>query len=569
MTNPRAQVRVLRTGPPGPGWVLADPLEWAAGTTYLPNTVVEKDDVLYVSRSATTGDDPVSGGPWQAVPSNADAAARAGLARLRVDVTDFGAVGDGTTDDTDALKAAIASARATGQVVYLPPGTFRISAPLPFDVPLVGSLQSTTSIRALPGFVGSCMVDFTTPGESRYMSDLLFNANYVPGLNIFGATGAGSGAVQTFTRIRFWHTAADAYALTSDAGLVGSTFITCTWESCSRALNLFSNGGDDLTFIGCRFKMTPHSSQYPATAYMRLHALNHTFIGCYLFLGETTADHIISVGSTTTMFRGLFIEGATSAGVTHIFRPTNPSCNLTVEDVHFYVWTAAGLLGCIRGAVASGTGRYNLTARNWRVQGGSVVPPLFHILTTSPGNPALLHFSGCDDQDLLAFDPASSGTHLDPGDVRLHGTWRGMQYDHGARSDFGPTSLKPAVVDNPETFAAAVAASGTSPRTVTFTLPKFGIWLVTVAGKVNGTRDHMASGTWLVYYYDGINDTLATDQLGTTKLAAGGLATGMTLSAPTSAGVLTATLTFSSGPFAPLFACRMRQLNGFIDGWRD
>ena len=48
------------------------------------------------------------------------------------DVTDYGAQGDGSTDDTAAIKAAIAAAQenAYGGVVYLPVGRYVVSAPL-------------------------------------------------------------------------------------------------------------------------------------------------------------------------------------------------------------------------------------------------------------------------------------------------------------------------------------------------------------------------------------------------------------------------------------------------------
>ena len=37
-----------------------------------------------------------------------------------VNVKDFGAIGDGVTDDTQAIKAAI----ATGKQIYMPPGSY-------------------------------------------------------------------------------------------------------------------------------------------------------------------------------------------------------------------------------------------------------------------------------------------------------------------------------------------------------------------------------------------------------------------------------------------------------------
>ncbi len=63
------------------------------------------------------------------------ASAQVAAARLPVSVHDFGAVGDGVADDTAAFQAAIAAAaqQPSGRSVQVPPGLFRITAPLVLD----------------------------------------------------------------------------------------------------------------------------------------------------------------------------------------------------------------------------------------------------------------------------------------------------------------------------------------------------------------------------------------------------------------------------------------------------
>ena len=58
--------------------------------------------------------------------------------RDRVSVKDFGAKGDGSTDDHTALQAAIDSAMASGEVLYFPAGTYMTSDRLQFRVKAVG-----------------------------------------------------------------------------------------------------------------------------------------------------------------------------------------------------------------------------------------------------------------------------------------------------------------------------------------------------------------------------------------------------------------------------------------------
>lgn len=86
-------------------------------------------------------------------------------------VKDYGAAGDGTTDDTDAINAAMAdgnrcfwncdSQTSTPALVYFPPGTYLVSRPL---IPLyythmVGDLASPPTLKASAGFQGIAVID--------------------------------------------------------------------------------------------------------------------------------------------------------------------------------------------------------------------------------------------------------------------------------------------------------------------------------------------------------------------------------------------------------------------------
>jgi len=57
-----------------------------------------------------------------------------------IDVRSFGAVGNGSTDDSAALQDALASAASSGKTVYLPSGTYTCSSPLvlPSGVSIAG-----------------------------------------------------------------------------------------------------------------------------------------------------------------------------------------------------------------------------------------------------------------------------------------------------------------------------------------------------------------------------------------------------------------------------------------------
>jgi hypothetical protein len=86
-------------------------------------------------------------------------------------VQTFGAKGDGVTDDTVAINAAITAGTRCGQgcdsstttpaLVYFPPGTYLISAPLVqlYYTQFVGDAVSVPTIKASAGFQGIALID--------------------------------------------------------------------------------------------------------------------------------------------------------------------------------------------------------------------------------------------------------------------------------------------------------------------------------------------------------------------------------------------------------------------------
>jgi len=89
------------------------------------------------------------------------AVARTAQAKMRdvVSVKDFGAVGNGTTDDTAAIQAAINAVGANGEVVF-PEGTYKTTSQLLVSsdrVHLVGAGSYATKILFAPTANGTCL----------------------------------------------------------------------------------------------------------------------------------------------------------------------------------------------------------------------------------------------------------------------------------------------------------------------------------------------------------------------------------------------------------------------------
>ncbi|KAI4288633.1 MAG: hypothetical protein L6R35_002101 [Caloplaca aegaea] len=125
-------------------------------------------------------------------------------------VKDFGAKGDGSTDDTAAINSAISTGDRCGQgcdsstttpaLVYFPPGTYMVSKPLIqlYYTQFVGDAVSIPTIKAAPSFEGMAVIDadpYTDEGTNWYTNQNNFFRqirNFVIDLTAMPA-GAGAG----------------------------------------------------------------------------------------------------------------------------------------------------------------------------------------------------------------------------------------------------------------------------------------------------------------------------------------------------------------------------------------
>lgn len=112
--------------------------EWQAGVEYEPLTIVTYNSNSYTSKKTVPSDtgNPSANPDYWAATGNYNAQVeeyRQEVEDLRnqvkgmvVNVKDYGAIGDGSTDDTSAINAAI----AVGTHIYFPQGTYLVTSPL-------------------------------------------------------------------------------------------------------------------------------------------------------------------------------------------------------------------------------------------------------------------------------------------------------------------------------------------------------------------------------------------------------------------------------------------------------
>lgn len=150
-----------------------------------------------------------------------------------LNILDFGAVGDGSTDNTAAFQAAITTMQQNGRDVFIPPGIYMTDA-LDFGAPIY-SKQGT--------FFGNdsnrCIIRRRTAGSGAFItvgsaSSTYFQANLdMRDLTIDGGVTTNGPAFQGYD-------------------IVNSLFSSVIFKGGSEACNLY--GGVQLTFRDCQFR---------------------------------------------------------------------------------------------------------------------------------------------------------------------------------------------------------------------------------------------------------------------------------------------------------------------------
>lgn len=186
------------------------------------------------------------------------------LTQTTQNVGDFGAVGNGVADDTDAVEAAIAAAAAVnGTVAFQPGGTYRILRTIYGAEGIRWQFNDTTfladpvdgnydDIFDNAGVATGFQVFFATDGglNSIFSGRLWLDGNQVPNLcGISGNTSGGHG-VQRWEFINFRRLERGIFALNQINGntVVGHSFGTVDFRQCGTDIWLDGGGSDDLVF---------------------------------------------------------------------------------------------------------------------------------------------------------------------------------------------------------------------------------------------------------------------------------------------------------------------------------
>jgi hypothetical protein len=248
------------------GFAPGDPIYIGTGATFesrIINTVPGGGVTITVTVNLTNTyaiGKPVSKSPVELVDARSGSTTLKGrldlINRLVFNVRTYGAVGNGSTDDTTAIAAAITAAGVGGHVDF-PVGTYLVSASL---VPLSG--QSFTGAGLASKIIranshNNPVFNMGTGG----MTDLLFADLLIDG-NRAGTTTSAQSMIQGFQISR-------------------STFRGLTIQNApANCPGIYINGGDDNVVDGCTFQTLGDGVIFGATANAAYTMDRNRVVGC-------------------------------------------------------------------------------------------------------------------------------------------------------------------------------------------------------------------------------------------------------------------------------------------------
>lgn len=245
------------------------------------------------------------------------AVTRTAQAKMRdtVSVKDFGAVGDGVTDDTAAIQAAIDyagnwSSVAFAKTLYLPSGIYKTTATLlvrPY-VNIVGDSMGKTTIKPTISSGPALSSDATTGVAEAYLQRF---ANFaIDGTNVT-STGYGwlfkQNKNSVIEQIRFLNFTGSANPVVSiEHACYGLSFNDCVWETNQAHLQVIDTNAASglfpttIYFTACRFDETTQN------------ATNGIYVR-----NSSDIQFIRCIFQSMRSFYAIYMEGTSSAATGH------------------------------------------------------------------------------------------------------------------------------------------------------------------------------------------------------------------------------------------------------------
>jgi hypothetical protein len=177
------------------------------GSLAVQNTIGDADYAGSPLSQANGGTGATSLGAGTVTPTGGTTArSLADLFSDTVNVKDYGATGDGTTDDKSAIEAAISAATTSGGIVYLPPGVYYVSGAvsIPDEVHLFGAGDYATEVKSTGDYAVFSMVGASdNPINQGGVSDMLIRGGGKTNTSAYGVYMQWTNRC-TLARLRFF-----------------------------------------------------------------------------------------------------------------------------------------------------------------------------------------------------------------------------------------------------------------------------------------------------------------------------------------------------------------------------
>ena len=224
-------------------------------TTYTSTpTIVRLKPFTNVATDVLRGD-----GTWGSV------SASGGYSDRRYNVRDYGALGNGSTDDTTAIQTAINTAATTGGVVYFPRGVYNLTSSLTYSAP-AGS-DPNYRVHFIGEGVGASIIKQVGAGNGLTIagySGLPINPNLYTHITDLGFVGSGSGKGLSISNGAYVYVEACWFG-NWDYGFYGANFLSSTFSACEFRFNQrgflveritggnYTSSPNAITMLNCEF----------------------------------------------------------------------------------------------------------------------------------------------------------------------------------------------------------------------------------------------------------------------------------------------------------------------------
>jgi len=230
--------------------------------------------------------------------------------RETVSVKDFGAVGDGVTDDTAAIQAAIDAVGALG-CVYIPSGQYVISnITIPGEFRMYGNGRFASLFRVKAGTTGKIITDQGNAAKIILEDFAIYCDNEA---GVTHGIDLGNNAIQFGTQgylSNLWVRDlpnAIAYRINANVGF----FYNLIAEECSTGFEILGNANfaKDLAPYGC----SVYGAYIAGTSVsgMEIEAPDDSCVPLYLFRNSAVHDLTISLANNTTISHLIEIDANT------------------------------------------------------------------------------------------------------------------------------------------------------------------------------------------------------------------------------------------------------------------